>query len=681
MRYLNAISLRKAKAIICSDEFDMNLVEPNRQLGVQIQAEIMKLGYMLSEEALAYLTLNPNEVEDVLKTLSKLTGADKSWKPFYPNFPQQVKELDDADLFWNAILHYFSNGEWQPKYKAKNNYPIFEEVNFKEICLMRKTNWLRLFSSILKSNGSLTSLDKEVVETTFAKVMFFPKAAIQVFTPSEIPFKETMAMYVTLCSKNGYIDLAQSMCKTPTDVLRVAAGMSGFDTSLTETVRFKLKTSQKTFLVKLLDKFDFGKLENDIARRPEVWKRLFSTISSKVKSKTLKAIAETCYNGLCESRESWFQAALLKDNFELAMRILSPGEFARKLDYLLSQTPSLTSQEIIVNKFLKVAPEVDNKVLYQVLAHFSYRNQTHPRIAIPMKGRAYTLPKKENLPFEILNLIIEGIDDILLQKSKHDLGKVWINPLLTNVPIPLQMRNADDNIRMLSRGTRLPLGSDKPIIRFFDHWGRTSYNPGIIDLHVYSYNENFTKQMGYVCWDNLKAPAMTHSGDQLKLNNGGCCQFIDVNLDEVDADYLVMEMRVYSGNDFESQEAFCGWMMRSEDAAQEGATFDPKTVEMAFHLTRCKKDSMVAMIDVKRREFVWMEVEGMPTPYSDIRHDEPAKTQAIDFIMKYKQMTLPSLYNLFWHHAKGNVVDREDADTVFDIDWAERHTEVLSEYL
>src|SRR5690606_17393504 len=48
--------------------------------------------------------------ETALPILQKMVGAHRSFNPMYPNFPKQVMEASDAELFYNAMTHYF--GFW-----------------------------------------------------------------------------------------------------------------------------------------------------------------------------------------------------------------------------------------------------------------------------------------------------------------------------------------------------------------------------------------------------------------------------------------------------------------------------------------------------------------------------------------------------------------------------------------
>ena len=64
----------------------------------------------------------------VLSLAKESVGAHVTMKAFYPNFPRQVMEASDAELYINAILHYWSFGQWTHEYvEAKR--PELKEKN------------------------------------------------------------------------------------------------------------------------------------------------------------------------------------------------------------------------------------------------------------------------------------------------------------------------------------------------------------------------------------------------------------------------------------------------------------------------------------------------------------------------------------------------------------------------
>ena len=90
---------------------------------VTLAMEMLQLGFIASKDLLKSLVRV--EASDrkglaikLLNALREMKGANVEHKPMYPNFPKQVAEASDIELFLNAIVHYWTNGVWSPKYNV-----------------------------------------------------------------------------------------------------------------------------------------------------------------------------------------------------------------------------------------------------------------------------------------------------------------------------------------------------------------------------------------------------------------------------------------------------------------------------------------------------------------------------------------------------------------------------------
>ncbi len=77
-----------------------------------VAKNLQSLGFGLSVSLLDRLaTLSDEGVAEwytsLLPTLKEMVGAHRSFNPMYPNFPRQVMEASDAELFFNAMTHYY----------------------------------------------------------------------------------------------------------------------------------------------------------------------------------------------------------------------------------------------------------------------------------------------------------------------------------------------------------------------------------------------------------------------------------------------------------------------------------------------------------------------------------------------------------------------------------------------
>ncbi len=105
---LNHIAIKKLQAIVVFADVAQHEVNP--AFSLTLNAEMMSLGFIMSESLFNKVkTLNAAGVctlhQQVLPILRQLTGADVRYQPMYPNFPQQVMDTREAELYLNAMVH------------------------------------------------------------------------------------------------------------------------------------------------------------------------------------------------------------------------------------------------------------------------------------------------------------------------------------------------------------------------------------------------------------------------------------------------------------------------------------------------------------------------------------------------------------------------------------------------
>ena len=123
-------------------------------------------GYIFSSSVINKLKeYSPETIVDwftqvVIPIMKKITGANHTWNCMYPNFPQQVMDASDAELYINALVHYLTFGEVLPDYETNNRHPL--------ICNPKATKIIDIgcneaafliFKNIVSSNTSVSVQD------------------------------------------------------------------------------------------------------------------------------------------------------------------------------------------------------------------------------------------------------------------------------------------------------------------------------------------------------------------------------------------------------------------------------------------------------------------------------------------------------------------------------------------
>src|SRR5215475_3403561 len=122
---MNAIYLRRRSKVLLpegSGATPLNVL-------ASLQKNLEGLGFLLSQEVIERLkTLNPIQVDAfyqrLVKDLQAMVGAHRKFRPLYPNFPQQVMEMAEAELYLNAVMHYWTLE--RPEYAAEDRPPLEE---------------------------------------------------------------------------------------------------------------------------------------------------------------------------------------------------------------------------------------------------------------------------------------------------------------------------------------------------------------------------------------------------------------------------------------------------------------------------------------------------------------------------------------------------------------------------
>ena len=684
------IALKKLGALII-DAKESGNEATNKLLSLSLNAEMMNLGFIMSETLCNSVNkLNVEQIkrlaDELVTELRELKGVHVSHKPVYPNFPEQVMEASNLELYANALTHYWSNGQWLPEYQSLSKPYAFETTKFKEISLADEDAFKNVFTQLMLSNDSLSEEDKAIIEWF---MLNYPQSELAY--PEIIPFQENKSVAAAIL-------LAQDKDITPlitntTDVLRVATYLSEGDVSLASNTKFI--SLPRNLRKKIVTQLERVISEEDIGRHKNKWKALMHGLHVGDYSKKVYSIASKLRNN--ERLESFYgklEYALNTNDIHSAIALLKtrPGEYARKLDHalrlakpdnkqrlarLLAKNESNSQQEKVINEFLSVSDQVPTRVLIQLLGHMSRRHlDADKRVVFPKGNTQKAVVLRHTLKAldsKLVTKLTQGIRQTLVARFSQleTLGKVWIDPDLMGCPLPSQQRSASEGLINVARGTRLPIynADEKDTIRFFVHWiGRD------IDLSATFHYEDFSI-MEQVSYTNLRSNGFHayHSGDITSAPDGAS-EFIDVTISgalEKGARYLAMNVLVYSGPTFaEHEECFAGWMMRSSPKSNE--IFDAKTVEQKIDVRANSRNVIPIVFDLQARKAIWTDVSTSSRSYyggNNVESNQANIQETLEAIIGAKHKL--SLYELFEMHAnaRGELVDTpEKADTVYSME-------------
>jgi len=674
----NDIYLRRSRKVIVKQE---QHTLPDTYLATALN-NISSLGFTFSPALLAALrTLSIVSFvkwhKKLTASLKKLVGAHVQYRPMYPNFPQQVMEASEAELYLRAALHYLVGD--LPATKPVKRKSNIDQVKLKVIELGDEEDFRQMMRQLIEANTSISETDKADLAWAIEH-----EDHIEKLLPAAIPQKEQVGFVAAALIHSGKADatLIRPYIKTATDVLRLAAALSGGDVSLATSTPFrKFKRTERRLLLELLEQC--SDITEDMLRYRERWIRL-GEILHPSEYKQRFASCHTAFdivrnNKPFETFNRNIEEALRYFDTDRAVEYLleRPGEFTRRLDHLLRLEGN--DFEWIVSFFDSVADRVATPVLLQVMAHFKHRQQANElRLFFP-KGnvaKAFALPDSR-LPIssDACESVVTICEKILLARfaKQPDLGKVYIDEQLQHYMVPFSQRSASKSLRTLVRGSKLPMPAGDTI-RFFLWWkegmvegketGRTD-----IDLSAALYDDKWS-YMEHISYTNLKSDKYTavHSGDIVSAPKGAC-EFIDLYIPSIVAyggRYVVTTLHSYTGQVYcDLPECFAGWMMRQYP--QSGEVFEPAAVVDRIDLASNTQISIPVVLDLKERAVIWCDLALARNPnyYNNI---EGHQTGVVAMGKAMTTMAKPNLYDLFRLHAlaRGELVERaEEAQTVF----------------
>lgn len=241
---------------------------------IDLMVNLEVYGYTLSRD-LAYALSHMGEQElevfgkKLVTSLSSGVLGVRAYNPMYPNFPAQVLEASESELYFNAFMQ--GVGLWcglrvLPKYKtlAREQSESILALTPKVLDIAVFDDYKTWVSRMIQANVAYSKSQKETLElfSGFVSSEITEIEFCMLLSELRIPNKENLSFWGKyLLDIDGYesdsafnVVLAQKFAVT-TDVLRLVAAIGGTDTSLAgKFVVPKLSRVKRKLILSLLDK-------------------------------------------------------------------------------------------------------------------------------------------------------------------------------------------------------------------------------------------------------------------------------------------------------------------------------------------------------------------------------------------------------------------------------------------
>lgn len=715
----NIVLRRKNKVFLLTDKKEKTKItekeiDENFAAVISFTKNLEAYGYTASADMFnVMLELDMDTIKrnykSVISLIKEQTGADKTYNVMYPNFPQQVIEMDDSDLFFNAILHYFIHGEIIPEYEKDERFPLFlRDKKLKVIELATENDIKDIFYNLVGSKTSISTQDKEDISTILNYYYEDENKDIRDLLPvNTIEHKEVGAFVCAeLVNREGkdilnHMSLLSNLgcIRTYTDILRLATALSGGDISLAENTKFKLKKYERKLIMNILVSTSSLK-DEDLYTYKNKWIKLCEVIhpsdyknSFYTNSKVVKKLKELGYS---DYKPKTFNSLLTyymqSKDIVKAVNLLKtkPTMFARNLDYVLRVADKEGYTDYVVNEFNSIASSVSSPVLIQLIDFYNQKlseSKFNYNIYTP-KGNTLkpwiAVNKQPNLDKALYYNIIAICDIALanIYSNKPALGKVYIDKEFKNYAIPSSQRSASSGANVLTRYSHMPILGDTNIIRSFVWWTNNDNDRSSqidVDLSAGIYDNDW-KLIDQISYTHLKGNIKNcvHSGDIVNggpADGDGVTECIDVNINEVcenNGRYIVFQIFNFSNVLF-SKMSNCrfGWMERNGQTS--GEIFEPLTVKNLYEINSPSTACIPVIFDCKERKYIWLDINGNYNNQQTLNNLEAniGTTTLLCSAMvdKYKS----NLYDIILKNVLANkdsilVADRNMADIIFSND-------------
>ena len=235
------------------------LTEERMVKAITLNENLQSLGYVLPPEDIAAIAVSPS-LDGFYGKVCGMMDKVKA-KPMYPGFPQQVMEIDEAVFRFHQMVHYFSTYGMELLFGVETTHGWLpckpdDSKKIPEQKMVLKAKTIRLLPMedyyitplrmILSRKERMTLPEREIVSEAITHVS--PEQAADI----RVGFKENMnALYkivFDMSDKDSSFAILRALCQHTGDVLRCIVVLLGKN-------KYHFRTSQKRFLVKLLESY------------------------------------------------------------------------------------------------------------------------------------------------------------------------------------------------------------------------------------------------------------------------------------------------------------------------------------------------------------------------------------------------------------------------------------------
>ncbi len=631
--------------------------EPIEHGGDVVAVELLNLGYLTNPAELQ--GLSEPDMQAILAATRKVSGADRTYRPMYPGFREQVRDLSMLQLFVDQIVYYLSVA-FDPSGKELDRFAMVDRsvklrpdlpladllVSSKPLRVAGPDVLLDEAKQLIRRPVALSPDDREFVTAVLAHTSGAPQSPALISDDvldallSDLRNRENWqtvieALAAAIWSTELVASAALRTAEGPDDLLRAVLtlyteplredlaqehdrAVRALADSAYRSVRVRsVPKPIRHLLVRRLGELTDGYRADTLSTRRHLWRRVmryvhpFEYASTDAERRALDIIHSNIeYRTFASLVEAAFEAGHLGTAVDLLVQ--RPGQLVARLVHLATLDGDLAYLRDAVEHHGMRARATQLLAAYNGLAAVAAGRATVQRVT----GRANFVREQRS--------VVSAADAVLLQLAVRGalasrlrgLGSElvpdeFVIGTADTAAVSTINRDASSTDRSIERGERFVIGGDQGVLRLFVHW-HNGHDRVDLDLGALLLDKDFRPitTVDYRSYGGNRGFA-TFSGDLTDAPEpDGAAEFIDIDLKAAvrvrpEARYVAMTVNSFTGQRLSTVDHLAGAMLRSD--GDRGQHFDPRTVATAFRSSNESTLVSPLVVDLVTREAIWVD--------------------------------------------------------------------------
>ncbi|MCI6730809.1 MAG: hypothetical protein MR487_00560 [Lachnospiraceae bacterium] len=603
--------------------------------------------------------------EDMIRYIAVRLGQHVP-EPFYRGFPESVRTLAPHQLFFDQLLHYMKT--YGTDSFSEAGHSVIEDCTERSV-----------FDETCEVKEFVVVSEEEAVE----KIAEYIESLLAGTRPVNLDQYDFICEYIReynyqvkkCASKNMAIKLLLEFRKAQyaefiamSDVIKLVDELNYREYGNHNIRKLNLKNQDRKFVTDIINHlFHTGNCDlRNCYEKKAVWSGLLHHIHYKPVNEVSAQFVQCMRGDENGSVYSKFEKALAAQDIREAVIALKKGKGSgavlRNLNYILSRCESEEDIQFVINHM----ESANGIVLLQLLMEYAnhkadaekriFTFARHNRMVVHMETADEMSRRKSAISEKTAALLCKAIRANLKKIYAGKLGKVYIDPAMKQIALPIQESASSGGFGVLPRGSRLHIEEGKKV-RAFTYWEQVND----IDLSVIGIRSDGS-QMEF-SWRSMwscQSDAIVYSGDETSGYHGGS-EYFDIDIEKFrkmypQITYLIFCDNVFSGQKFNTCICRAGYMLR--DIKDSGEVYEPKTVKTSFTVNCDSRFAYLFAIDLAANDFIWLNAARESSV-------NVAGTTRLGFLTKYFDVTSVMNMSDFFSMLAGKVVEKiEDADVV-----------------